>query len=53
MFNILNLLKRLKIITLNIIHFIIINTHNPYTIENYYRKKGYSIGTNNRIYTFY
>jgi len=48
------LLKRLKIIILYLIHLININfLYNPYTVEKYYRKKGYLIGKNNRIYTHY
>ncbi len=48
--NIITLLKRLKLIISYLINLIAIGLYNPSTIENYYRKKGYSIGKNNRIY---
>ncbi len=49
--SIITLLKRAKIILSDLLNIIIINMYNEYTVENYYRKKGYSIGKNNRIFT--
>lgn len=51
--SILVLLKRLKIVISYIINLINISLYNESTVENYYRKKGFSIGKNNRIYSHY
>lgn len=48
--NIITLLKRLKIIVFYIIDFLERSMYNEFTIENYFRKKGFSIGKNNRIF---
>ena len=35
---------------IRILNKLIMNAYNEYTIENYFRKKGYSVGKGNRIY---
>lgn len=46
----MNILKITKEAIKNILARIEINGYNPYTIEEYFRKKGISVGKNNRIF---
>jgi len=46
----MNLLRTLKRIIKNYIDGLELNEYNQYTIEEYFRKKGYDVGKNNRIF---
>jgi acetyltransferase-like isoleucine patch superfamily enzyme len=46
----MNILKITKKIVKNILDRIEINGYDQYTIEEYFRKKGYNVGKNNRIF---
>jgi acetyltransferase-like isoleucine patch superfamily enzyme len=45
----MNILKITKNVVKNILSRIEINGYNQFTIEEYFRKKGYNVGKNNRI----
>ncbi|MCE7699521.1 MAG: acyltransferase [Methanobacterium paludis] len=48
--NIIVLLKKLKVIIQYLCSNIKMSLYNEFTIENYFRRNGYSIGKNNRIF---
>ena len=46
----MNILRTIKKIIKNYLADLEINQYNQYTIEDYFRKKGYDVGKNNRIF---
>lgn len=46
----MDILRTIKKIVKNYIAGLEINSYDQYTIENYFRKKGYDVGKNNRIF---